>query len=59
MTIDDGVTTHTDTEVFYSILNFTVYWVREIMVRKLNVSRMRQIYHTKQLSRELSIKFIE
>ena len=59
VTIDDGVITHTDTEVFYSILNFTVYWVREIMVLKLNVSRMGQISPTKQLSRELSINFIE
>ena len=51
VTIDDGVITHTDTEVFYSILNFTVYRVREIMVLKLNVSRMGQISPTKQLSR--------
>ena len=50
VTINDSVITHTDTEVFYSILTFTVYWVREIMVLKLNVSRMGQISPTKQLS---------
>ena len=46
MTIDNGVITHTDTEVFYSIVDFTVYWVREIMVLNLKmlIKNLRNAY---------------